>query len=126
MGPCDDLPAKPELLHWGTMKRALRDLVTRLRRASVNSAIKEHGVMCRLTATAFDENDPSVRTMSVRCQRRELYVWVCQDKSGMNMLLCHISLSETEATKGLTSCDRSSKRAQQTVIKFLSAEDTNG
>ncbi|GBM45496.1 hypothetical protein AVEN_200511-1 [Araneus ventricosus] len=63
MGPCDDLPAKPELLHWGTMRRARRDLVTRLCRASVNSAIKEHGVMCRLTATAFDENDPSVRTL---------------------------------------------------------------
>ncbi|GBM85940.1 hypothetical protein AVEN_152001-1, partial [Araneus ventricosus] len=63
MGPCDDLPAKPELLHWGTMRRARRDLVPRLSRASVNSAIKEHGVMCRLTATAFDENDPSVRTL---------------------------------------------------------------
>ncbi|GBM95170.1 hypothetical protein AVEN_253935-2-1, partial [Araneus ventricosus] len=63
MGPCDDLPAKPELLHWGTMRRARRDLVTRLCCASVNSAIKEHGVMCRLTATAFDENDPSVRTL---------------------------------------------------------------
>ncbi|GBM36861.1 hypothetical protein AVEN_82848-1 [Araneus ventricosus] len=66
MGPCDDLPAKPELLHWGTMRRVRRDLVTRLCRASVNSAIKEHGVMCRLTATAFDENDPSVRTLR-RC-----------------------------------------------------------
>ncbi|GBM68633.1 hypothetical protein AVEN_124563-1 [Araneus ventricosus] len=64
MGPCDDLSAKPELLHWGTMRRARRDLVTRLCRASVNSAIKEHGVMCRLTATAFDENDPSVRTLT--------------------------------------------------------------
>ncbi|GBN34737.1 hypothetical protein AVEN_248099-1 [Araneus ventricosus] len=64
MGPCDDLPAKPELLHWGTMRRARRDLVTRLCRASVNSAIKEHGVMCRLTATAFDENDPVVRSNS--------------------------------------------------------------
>ncbi|GBN72938.1 hypothetical protein AVEN_202902-1 [Araneus ventricosus] len=64
MGPCDDLPAKPELRHWGTMRRARRDLVTRLCRASVNSAIKEHGVMCRLTATAFDENDPFVRTLT--------------------------------------------------------------
>ncbi|GBM37656.1 hypothetical protein AVEN_275661-1, partial [Araneus ventricosus] len=64
VGPCDDLPAKQELLHWGTMRRARRDLVTRLCRASVNSAIKEHEVMCRLTATAFDENDPSVRTLS--------------------------------------------------------------
>ncbi|GBO10897.1 hypothetical protein AVEN_119489-1 [Araneus ventricosus] len=63
MGPCDDLPAKPELLHWGTMRQARRDLVIRLCRASVNSAIKEHGVMCRLTATAFDENDPSVHTL---------------------------------------------------------------
>ncbi|GBM46120.1 hypothetical protein AVEN_61025-1 [Araneus ventricosus] len=62
MGPCDDLPAKPELLHWGMMRRARRDLVTRLCRASMNSAIKEHGIKCRLTATAFDENDPSVRT----------------------------------------------------------------
>ncbi|GBN06282.1 hypothetical protein AVEN_144183-1 [Araneus ventricosus] len=68
MGPCDDLPAKPELLHWGTMRRARRDLVTRLCRASVNTAIKEHGVMCRLTATAFDENDPSVRTLIVRLE----------------------------------------------------------
>ncbi|GBO27526.1 hypothetical protein AVEN_145359-1 [Araneus ventricosus] len=65
MGPCDDLPAKPELLHWGTMRRARRDLVTGLCCASVNSAIKEHGVMCRLTATAFDENDPSVRTLNL-------------------------------------------------------------
>ncbi|GBM85764.1 hypothetical protein AVEN_74404-1 [Araneus ventricosus] len=71
MGPCDDLPAKPELLHWGTMRRARRDLVTRLCRASVNSAIKEHGVMCRLTATAFDENDPSVRTLIEKMFRRE-------------------------------------------------------
>ncbi|GBL75690.1 hypothetical protein AVEN_44197-1, partial [Araneus ventricosus] len=64
MGPCDDLPAKPELLHWGTMRHARRDLVTRLYRASVNSAIKEHGVMCLLTATAFDEDDPSVRILT--------------------------------------------------------------
>ncbi|GBO43738.1 hypothetical protein AVEN_142225-1 [Araneus ventricosus] len=70
MGPCDDLPAKPELLHWGTMRRARRDLVTRLCRASVNSAIKEHGVMCRLTATAFDENDPSVRTLRALLRRK--------------------------------------------------------
>ncbi|GBO32321.1 hypothetical protein AVEN_17286-1, partial [Araneus ventricosus] len=63
MGPCDDLPAKPELLHWERVIRARRDLVTQLCRASVNSAIKEHGVMCRLTATAFAENDPSVRTL---------------------------------------------------------------
>ncbi|GBM68817.1 hypothetical protein AVEN_264414-1 [Araneus ventricosus] len=63
MGPCDDLPAKPELLHWERVIRARRDLVTQFCRASVNSAIKEHGVMCRLTATAFAENDPSVRTL---------------------------------------------------------------
>ncbi|GBN31426.1 hypothetical protein AVEN_84784-1 [Araneus ventricosus] len=38
-----------------------RELVTQLCRASVNGAIKEHGVMCRLTATAFAENEASVR-----------------------------------------------------------------
>ncbi|GBN87013.1 hypothetical protein AVEN_267251-1 [Araneus ventricosus] len=62
MGPCDDLPVKPELLHWERVICARRHLVTQLCRASVNSAIKEHGVMRRLTATAFAENDPSVRT----------------------------------------------------------------
>ncbi|GBN45083.1 hypothetical protein AVEN_98136-1 [Araneus ventricosus] len=63
MGPCDDLPAKPELFHWGKLIRARRELVPQLCRASVNSAIKEHGVMCRLTATAFAENETSVRAL---------------------------------------------------------------
>ncbi|GBN93746.1 hypothetical protein AVEN_35204-1 [Araneus ventricosus] len=79
MGPCDDLPAKPELLHWGTMRRARRDLVTRLCRASVNSAIKEHGVMCRLTATAFDENDPSIRTLRITSIDKK-YSVICTHK----------------------------------------------
>ncbi|GBM73826.1 hypothetical protein AVEN_75253-1 [Araneus ventricosus] len=75
MGPYDDLPAKPELLHWVTMRRARRDLVTRLCRAGVKSAIKEHGVMCRLTATAFNENDPSVRILRqfIHRSERELF-----------------------------------------------------
>ncbi|GBM40240.1 hypothetical protein AVEN_183556-1 [Araneus ventricosus] len=83
MGPCDDLPAKPELLHWGTMRR---DLVTRLCRASVNSAFKEHGVMCRLTATAFDENDPSVRTLNVT-----LIGYPTGDSPDIGMRGCRIS-----------------------------------
>ncbi|GBL97851.1 hypothetical protein AVEN_231996-1 [Araneus ventricosus] len=65
MGPCDDLPAKPELFHWGRMIRARRELVTQLCRGSVNSAIKKQGVMCRLTATAFAENEASVRGLRV-------------------------------------------------------------
>ncbi|GBM85117.1 hypothetical protein AVEN_62872-1 [Araneus ventricosus] len=96
MGPCDDLPAKPELLHWGTMRRARRDLVTRLCCASVNSAIKEHGVMCRLTATAFDENDPSVRTLMhkkniIRQRRREMVVFffVYFNKDIMDNITCY-------------------------------------
>ncbi|GBM04661.1 hypothetical protein AVEN_75612-1 [Araneus ventricosus] len=63
MGACDDLPAKPELFHWGRMIRARRELVTQLCRASVNSAIKEHGITCRVTAATFGENAPCVSSM---------------------------------------------------------------
>ncbi|GBM54167.1 hypothetical protein AVEN_64516-1 [Araneus ventricosus] len=66
MGPCNDLPAIPELFHWGRIIRERREQVTQLFRASVNSAIKEHGVMCRLTATAFAENEASVRALSLK------------------------------------------------------------
>ncbi|GBO03006.1 hypothetical protein AVEN_212522-1 [Araneus ventricosus] len=64
MGPCDDLPAKPELLHWGTMRRAQREPVTQVCRASVNSAIKEHGITCRATAATFGGNASCVRALS--------------------------------------------------------------
>ncbi|GBN13716.1 hypothetical protein AVEN_126559-1 [Araneus ventricosus] len=75
MGPCDDLPAKPDLFHWGRTIRARRELVPQLCRSSVNSAIKEYGVMCRLTATAFAENEASVRALTARSVvRRSLYI----------------------------------------------------
>ncbi|GBN17599.1 hypothetical protein AVEN_200943-1 [Araneus ventricosus] len=61
MGACDDLPAKPELFHWGRMIRARRELVTQLCRASVNSAIKEHGITCLVTTATFGVNAPCVR-----------------------------------------------------------------
>ncbi|GBN51649.1 hypothetical protein AVEN_199168-1 [Araneus ventricosus] len=87
MGSCDDLPAKPELLHWERVIRARRDLVTQLCRASVNSAIKEHGVMCRLTATAFAENDPCVRTLKLM----ELQLWLvhygCKSAAVLEIIL---------------------------------------
>ncbi|GBL72951.1 hypothetical protein AVEN_128133-1 [Araneus ventricosus] len=66
MGPCDDLPAKPELLHWGTMRRARREPVTQVCRASVNSAIKEHGITCRATAATLGGNASCVRALSTR------------------------------------------------------------
>ncbi|GBN94877.1 hypothetical protein AVEN_8302-1 [Araneus ventricosus] len=64
MGPCDDLPAKPELLHWGTMRRAQREPVTQVCRVSVNSAIKEHGITCRSTAATFGGNASCVRALT--------------------------------------------------------------
>ncbi|GBM02184.1 hypothetical protein AVEN_190603-1 [Araneus ventricosus] len=103
MGACDDLPAKPELLHWGTMRRARRDLVTRLCRASVNSVIKEHGVMCRLTATAFDENVGANRRVppdrrdendpSVRVGTYDGHASLVQDVIGRVNSICFIFYS---------------------------------
>ncbi|GBN15416.1 hypothetical protein AVEN_172425-1 [Araneus ventricosus] len=63
MGPRDDLPAKPELLHWGRMRRARRELVPQLCSASVNSAIKVHGIKCRVTAATFGGNVSCVRAL---------------------------------------------------------------
>ncbi|GBN58082.1 hypothetical protein AVEN_258009-1 [Araneus ventricosus] len=65
MGPCDDLPAKPELLHWGRMRRARRALVKQVCRASVNSSIKEHGITCRVTAATFGGNASCVRALKL-------------------------------------------------------------
>ncbi|GBN56175.1 hypothetical protein AVEN_29963-1 [Araneus ventricosus] len=62
MGPCDDLPAKPGLLHWGRMIRR-REPVTPLCRASVNSAIKEHGITYRAKAATFGGNASCVRAL---------------------------------------------------------------
>ncbi|GBN58831.1 hypothetical protein AVEN_122492-1 [Araneus ventricosus] len=66
MGPCDDLPAKPELLHWGRMRRTRREPVTQVSRASVNSAIKEHGITCRVTAATFGGNASCVLALNQR------------------------------------------------------------
>ncbi|GBM09457.1 hypothetical protein AVEN_56985-1, partial [Araneus ventricosus] len=66
MVPCDDLLAKPELLHWGRMIRARREPVAQLCRANVNSDIKEHGITCRVTAATFGGNASCVRALRWR------------------------------------------------------------
>ncbi|GBM50534.1 hypothetical protein AVEN_160752-1 [Araneus ventricosus] len=53
MGACDDLPSKPERFHWRSRVLARLELVTQLCRASVNNAIKEHGIIRRVTPAAF-------------------------------------------------------------------------
>ncbi|GBN46603.1 hypothetical protein AVEN_85573-1 [Araneus ventricosus] len=71
MEPYNNLPAKPELFHWGRMIRMQRELVTQLCRASVNSTIKEHRITCRLTAAAFGVNAPCVRALKLSSFKKE-------------------------------------------------------
>ncbi|GBM93844.1 hypothetical protein AVEN_193929-1 [Araneus ventricosus] len=90
MGPCDDLPAKPELFHWGRTIHAWREPVTQLCRDNVNSAIKEHGITCRVTSAAFGVNAPCA--CALNC-----VVW----KSTDHALALHHKIAFVQVPKGL-------------------------
>ncbi|GBN90951.1 hypothetical protein AVEN_42544-1 [Araneus ventricosus] len=66
MGTGAALVEKPGRFHWGRMVRACRVPVSQLFRAGVNSAIKEHGIMCRLTAAIFAETASCARSPAPR------------------------------------------------------------
>ncbi|GBL74086.1 hypothetical protein AVEN_230986-1 [Araneus ventricosus] len=50
--------------HWKMRARVSRDAVTQVCRASENSAMEQHGIMCRLRAAASAETASCVRKLT--------------------------------------------------------------